>query len=403
MRHAWAGIDIGKGHHHVVVIDSEGEQLLSQKVINDEPELLAVLDKALGLAEKITWAVDIRTGGAALVLALLAAQDQEVLYISSTMVNRAAGGYRGAAKTDARDAAIIADQARMRRGLTVIRPHEEDVVELRLLVARRRDLVADRTRMINRLREILLELWPALERTLDLTNHGPLVLLVGYQRPAEVRRLGVARLAAWLKARGVRRFNVLAATAVEAAKAQTVALPGERMASQLVAQLAQDLIALEERIDAVVQMIEERFHQHELAEIVQSLPGVGPILGAEFLAAIGGNLRDFAHAGHLAAHAGMSPVPRDSGRISGNMHRPHRYSRPLNRVFYMSALLSIRSDPESRRFYDRKRAEGKGHIQAVIALGRRRVNVLWALIRDGRCYDPTRSAQNRMVMTTQAA
>ncbi|MEW1615551.1 IS110 family transposase, partial [Streptomyces sp. NPDC088744] len=41
------------------------------------------------------------------------------------------------------------------------------------------------------------------------------------------------------------------------------------------------------------------------------------------------------------------------------------------------------------RFYDRKRAEGKRHSQAVMALARRRVNVLWALPRDGRCYDPT--------------
>lgn len=230
MQHAWAGIDIGKGHHHVVVIDADGKQLLSRKVINDEAEILAVVDDARGLAEEVTWAVDMRTGGAVLPLALLAAQDQQVLYISSTMVNRASGGYRGAAKTDARDAAIIADQARMRRGLSVLRPHAEESVELRLLVARRRDLVADRTRMINRLREMLLELWPALERRLDLSTHGPLVLLTGYQRPAEVRRLGVARLAAWLQARGARRYKELAAKAVEAAHEQTIVLPGAQTA-----------------------------------------------------------------------------------------------------------------------------------------------------------------------------
>ncbi|MER6016132.1 IS110 family transposase, partial [Streptomyces bluensis] len=58
------------------------------------------------------------------------------------------------------------------------------------------------------------------------------------------------------------------------------------------------------------------------------------------------------------------------------------------RVFYTSALISIRCCDESRRFYDRKRAEGKRHAQAVLALARRRVNVLWALLRDGRCYSP---------------
>ncbi len=53
----------------------------------------------------------------------------------------------------------------------------------------------------------------------------------------------------------------------------------------------------------------------------------------------------------------------------------------------MSALMSMRCDPNSRTDYDRKRAEGKGHSQAVIALARRRVNVLRALIRDSRLYE----------------
>ncbi|MCA2229609.1 IS110 family transposase [Nonomuraea aurantiaca] len=392
MERAWAGIDIGKGHHHVVVIDADEKQLLSRRMLNDEASILALIKEIGALANTITWAVDIRTGPAVLVLALLAAQDQEVLYISSTVVNGVAKGYRGAAKTDARDAAIIADQARMRRGMTVIHTHTEEAIELRLLVARRKDLVADRTRAVNRLREMLLELWPALECVLDLTTNGPLVLLTGYQQPADIRRLGVARLAAWLQARGVRRHTDLAGKAVKAAKEQSVTLPGSSVAGRLVAQLAQDLIALAERIDAVDQLLEERFRQHELAEIIESMPGIGHVLGAEFLAAVGGDLSDFTDAGHLAGYAGMSPVPRDSGRISGNMHRPRRYNRGLNRVFYMSALLSVRCDPASRRFYDRKRAEGKKHVQAVIALARRRVNVLWALIRDRRCYVPDLAA-----------
>lgn len=53
----------------------------------------------------------------------------------------------------------------------------------------------------------------------------------------------------------------------------------------------------------------------------------------------------------------------------------------------MSALTSVRYDPNSRAFYDRRRAGGKRPPQAVIALARRRVNVLWALIRDGRLYE----------------
>lgn len=83
-----------------------------------------------------------------------------------------------------------------------------------------------------------------------------------------------------------------------------------------------------------------------------------------------------------------TPVPLDFGKISGNLRRPRRYNRRLQRVFYISALFSIRHCDNSRRFYERKRAEGKRHIQAVLALPHRRVNVLWALLRDGRTYEP---------------
>jgi transposase len=110
--------------------------------------------------------------------------------------------------------------------------------------------------------------------------------------------------------------------------------------------------------------------RHELAEILTSMPGIGVLLGAEFLAATGGNMAAFASADHLAGYAGLAPAPRDSGRISGNRHRPRRYNRDLNRVFYTSALISVRYAPESRIYYNRKRTEGKPHTQAVLVLQR---------------------------------
>ncbi|MBQ0897055.1 transposase [Micromonospora sp. U56] len=83
----------------------------------------------------------------------------------------------------------------------------------------------------------------------------------------------------------------------------------------------------------------------------------------------------------LAGFAGLAPAPWDSGRIHGNLHRPRRYHRGLQRVFYYSAQISIATCPESRRFYDRKRAEDKRHIRAVLALARRRV-MSWAKSQD---------------------
>ncbi|MCU1548306.1 MAG: transposase, partial [Arthrobacter sp.] len=82
------------------------------------------------------------------------------------------------------------------------------------------------------------------------------------------------------------------------------------------------------------------------------------------------------------------PHHRDSGRITGNHHRPRRYDRRLLRVFYLSGLSALKTCPASRTYYDRKRTEGKTHIQAMLSLARRRLNVLWAMLRDGTRYTP---------------
>ncbi len=150
--------------------------------------------------------------------------------------------------------------------------------------------------------------------------------------------------------------------------------------------LAKEVMSLNEQIAEIDKLIPARFRDHGLADVIASMPGIGPLLGAEFLAATAGDMSRYGTADCLASLAGVSPLPRDSGNVSGNLHRPRRYHRGLQRVFYTSALISIRSCDDSRRFYERKRSEGKRHTQAVLALARRRVNVLWALIRDGQYY-----------------
>ena len=150
------------------------------------------------------------------------------------------------------------------------------------------------------------------------------------------------------------------------------------------------MLVLKNHIEGIDEELERRFFARPEAKIVASLPGMGPILGAEFLVA-SGDLRSFGSADRLAAYAGLVPAANDSGKRVGNHKRMRGGNKALKRVFYQSAFSSLRSAPESRVFYDRKRAEGKRHTQALIALARRRVNVLWAMLRDGTTFE-TRSA-----------
>jgi transposase len=163
MDKAWAGLDVGKEFHWAHVLEASGRELLSRKVENDEADILKLIDEVLSLAKEIVWAVDQPGGGAALLLALLWERNLEVLYIPGLSVDRARDTYRGESKTDARDAHLIADQARMRSDLSELGAGEQELAELQLLLARRRDLIIDQGRTITRLREALLSLFPALE------------------------------------------------------------------------------------------------------------------------------------------------------------------------------------------------------------------------------------------------
>ncbi len=101
-------------------------------------------------------------------------------------------------------------------------------------------------------------------------------------------------------------------------------------------------------LSARAQDLLRRLREHRDAEILLSMPGIGPLLGAEFIAGTGGDMYAFGTAGRPAGVAGLALVSRDSGRISGNMHRPHCYHRRLLRVLYLSAQIG-RTRPSGTR------------------------------------------------------
>lgn len=383
---AWVGIDIGKTHHWACVVDAEGKALLSVKVANDEAEIEALLAKTGSLAMQLIWAVDIIGAPSALLLALLARAGQSVRYASGRVVAAMSAAYAGEGKTDAKDAYVIAETARLRRDLSVIDTGTDLVRKLAVLTGHREDLIADRVRMINRLRDLMTSVFPSLERAFDYSSHkGALVLLTSYATPDRIRRVGQTRLTGWLRNRNVRGAADVAARATAAAKAQMVVLPGQDMTASIVTELATGILALDDRLKVLDAQIQMTFDEHPHARIIQSMPGFGPFLGASLL--VGANdLRAFPSAGHLAAAAGLVPVPNDSGRRTGNLHRPLRYSRRLRHVFYLSAQTSMMRAGPNRDYYLKKRAQGATHSQAVIALARRRIDVLWALLRENRTW-----------------
>lgn len=377
------GIDVAKEVHWVCAIDRNARVLFSHAVDNDPTAIGVLIGEIEGLeADSTRTAVDMLGGMASLLCAMLAEAGLPLVHTPGLAVNRARQGIRGGErKSDPKDAAVIAELARTRGDLRAVDPPGPLDAEIRLLVGRRRELVTEQTRRAGRLRDLLSGLFPALERRIDPTTRTGLFFLSHYAAPEDIRVAGAKRIVRELAkvAPGLRGLEALAEDAVRAAQAQTVTIPGARLRAEIIADIAQEALTARDRLKATDQAIRERLANHPDAALILSMPGMGATLTAEFIALVG-RIDRFDSADALAAAAGLAPVLRQSGKTSFQ-RRAAGDDKTLKRVFYQAAFTSL-GRPDSRAFYDRKRAEGKRHHQAVIALARRRVNVLWAILQN---------------------
>ena len=162
--------------------------------------------------------------------------------------------------------------------------------------------------------------------------------------------------------------------------AQTVVVTGTNAAAVVLPRLAAQLASLRAE---VAEKVEELVAAHPLSKVLTTMPGVGVRTCARLLTEVVG--KDFPTAGHLASYAGLAPVTRRSGSSIRGEHPPRGGNKVLKRALFLSAFAAL-SDPVSRAYYDRKIAHHKRHNEALIALARRRCDVLYAMLRDGKPY-----------------
>lgn len=382
------GIDAAKEVHWATAVAEDGRVMLDHKVDNKAEDITRLVNELAALGGERLIGIDLFGGIATLLSAMLLTAGECLVHVPGLAVNRARqGSVGGQAKSDPKDARIIADQLRLRPGdFRPIALDDDTIAELRLLVSRRGDLTVDQTRRISRMRYLLNTIHPDLERALDLTNAGPLLLLARYVTAAEIRRAKPKAIARHLRAKVVRNPEALAEAAYAAALAHpNLKLPAEAVTASLIRDMAEEAIACRNRLAAIDRKLAELVHAHPDGALIRSLPGMGVVLAAELLAEAG-NLSRFRSAAALASAAGLAPVLRQSGK-SRRLQRPGYANSRLKRVFYQSAFCSL-ADPLSRAFYDRKRREGKRHHQAIIALARRRIDVLWAVVNSRTPFSP---------------
>ena len=390
----FCGIDVGKSEHHAVGLAVDGTRLYDRALPNDESRLRAVFDR-LATYGPLLIVVDQPNTIGALPVTVARSCGHRVAYLPGLSMRRIADLYPGQAKTDARDAFIIADTARtMPHTLRRVDTGDDTLAELDVLIGFDDDLAGEATRISNRIRGLLTGIHPALERVLGprVTHPAVLEILSRCGGPAGIRAAGKRKLTAIAAKNAPRMGARLVAEIYAALEAQTVVVPGSAAAETVLPKLADSLKETLQQRKTIAADVERMLDAHPLSSVLISMPGIGIRTAARILLEVGDGSA-FKSAGHLAAYAGIAPVTHRSGTSIRGEHPARSGNRKLKRALFLSAFAALH-DPTSRAYYDRKRAEGKKHIAALFCLARRRCDVLFAMLKNKTLYQPP---------TTQAA
>ncbi len=295
--------------------------------------------------------------------------------------------FPGAAKTDAIDARKILELFHLKDHLPLAKDALQKVVaaplvndKLKRLSRRRRQLVNDKVRVANRLQSDMQAVCPELLAITNNVSNLKFLRFLTYR--AELTQL--ARL----------RHTTLLAIPSVGQKYARIIQEWQRKASfsteveyvgPMIIQDAKRLLELRKQIHALDEAMAELADQSELACRIGSVQGFGKTCIAELAGEIGTTER-FAGERSLALYVGMSPLSRDSGQHHGSK-RPRSVNHRAKAAMMTAVAHHIRCVPQSRAYYDKKRAEGKTHNQAVRALGRHLVRVIWSMVKNERDYE----------------
>jgi transposase len=322
----FVGVDVGKGEHHAVALNRAGKVVFDKALPNDENKMRAVLQtlKQHGI---VLVVVDQPATIGALPIAVAQAESVLVGYLPGLAMRRIADLHAGEAKTDARDAAIIAQAARtLPHALRSIQLADESIAELSMLCGFDDDILGQMTATSNRIRGLLTQIHPALERVVGphLDHPAMLDLLQHYPSPAAMKTAGTTRMATRLLKLAPRMGRRLAEEITQALSEQTVVVVGTNAAATVLPRLAEQLAALRRQRTEIAVVVEKLVEDHPLSPVLTSMPGVGVRTAARLLTEVAG--KHFETAGHLAAYVSIRP-----GEATRSSNGPS--SSPLSRRY----------------------------------------------------------------------
>ena len=408
----FAGIDWSTTLHQVAVIDANGEILGERGFAHSGEGLAAMAGWILGHGPAGSVAAAIEKPHGPEVDALLE-RGGAVFALNPKQLDRLRRPLRAfrdrffpaGAKDDRRDAIVLADSlATDRKAFREVETPPPEIIELRELSRSGSDLVAERTRLINRLKAHPGRYYPAfLKAAPDLGTDWALRLRELAPTPDKARRARKASVEAALRksrARPARAEEILArlrGKAVPTAPGTVEAVSGA--AGRIVRRIKacnEELKDIRSRTGEAIDRIGSA-EGGGIVEIMRSVPGIGPTVLAVIVSEAYGILRK-ADLQALRCHCGVAPVTKRSERTVLVQRRLAANSRLANAAYHW-AMAAVQRDPVSKAKYHALRSRGHKHARALRGVADRLLHVLCGMLRTGETFDPERLSRGTAKMT----
>ena len=384
------GIDIGKNHHEASIVSPEGKQigrsLRFATTHKGADSLMSFIFKNIGNSPCV-FGMEATGHYWYPIYSFLKAKGYTICVINPIQSDSLRKMYIRQTKNDSIDSFFIAEVIRFGQfGTTSMA--DENILAMRQLCRYRDSVISSRTEIKLRIGTIMEQIFPEYEKQFSsLWMSTSMGILEKYLTPENIENAPIDELFEIIKDKSHNRLTKAKAISIKEAAADTfgIKIAQDAFSFQL-KQLIDRMNFLDKQIEALDCQILEYYEKFDC--YLHTIPGIGMIAAAAILAEIG-DINRFKSSSALVAFAGIDPTVRQSGEFSStHNHMSKRGSPYLRHAIFLAATTCSFHNSPLNAYYKKKREQGKHHLTATGAVARKLTTVIYAVLRDGKPYEP---------------
>lgn len=383
------GIDIGKNKHEATLIDEKGNIIgKSIKFENSTAgfnKLISSINNYNISNDKFVFSME-ATGHYWLALfSKLVESDYNVQVINPIQTDACRKFYIRETKNDSKDSFLIAQVTRF-NGYSKTTLPDEVMISLKELTRFRTFLVDDISDYKRKATVVLDKIFPEYTQIFsDTFGKTSKEILTKYPLPKDILNEDLESLAKVLSTSSKGRLGYSKAEQLQNLAKESFCI---KFATEALVMEIKSILSTIEHLQNQVSKLDEKIAVllRSLGTTIETIPGIGPVLGAIIVSEIG-DINRFSHASKLVAYAGIDPTVKQSGEFNATKNRMSKRGTPyLRRALWTASIVAAFNDPNLHEYYLKKRNEGKHHGTIIGAIARKLIYRIFIVLKDNIPY-----------------